>query len=87
MGAKSLTHSAEQPERVREKSQSESDHTQCSNSLKPSRKWVGVGAAERAESAALCGNLIALLGLSTKEREYLKQPFKFFSVGNAKMKI
>ncbi|WP_206743538.1 hypothetical protein, partial [Vibrio parahaemolyticus] len=59
---------------------------QCSDSLKTSRKWVGVGAAERAESAALCGNLFALLGLSTKERGYLKQPFKLFSVGNAQRK-
>jgi len=73
MGAKSLTHSAEQPERVRDKSQSESDHKQCSNSLKTSRKWVGVGAAERAECAALCGNLIVFLGLSTKERGQFKK--------------
>ncbi|MDF5382435.1 hypothetical protein P3675_24100, partial [Vibrio parahaemolyticus] len=63
--------------------QSESDQKDTQITHKFESKWVGVGAAERAESAALCGNLIALLGLSTKERELLKQPFKFFSVGNA----
>ncbi|KKX77389.1 hypothetical protein UF36_18745, partial (plasmid) [Vibrio parahaemolyticus] len=69
------------------KNSTESDHRQCSDSLKTSRKWVGVGAAERAESAALCGNLIALLGLSTKERGQLKKPLELFSVGNAQTKI
>ncbi|KKX84552.1 hypothetical protein UF36_00010 (plasmid) [Vibrio parahaemolyticus] len=68
------------------KNSTESDHRQCADSLKASRKWVGVGAAERAESAALCCNLFALLGLSTKERGYLKQHFKHFSVGNAQRK-
>ena len=47
MGAKSLTHSAGQPERVREKTPRISDHKQCSNHSKIELKWVGVGAAER----------------------------------------
>ncbi|KKX74994.1 hypothetical protein UF36_20820, partial [Vibrio parahaemolyticus] len=68
------------------KNSTESDHRQCSVSPKKSRKWVGGGAADRAERAALCGNLFALLGLSTTERGYLKQPFKLFSEGNAQRK-
>ncbi|EGR1753105.1 hypothetical protein CGI90_25655 [Vibrio parahaemolyticus] len=47
MGAKSLTHSAGQPERVREKTPRISDHKQCSNHSKIELEWVGVGAAER----------------------------------------
>ena len=48
MGAKSLTHSAGQPERVRDKSQSESDHRCTQTTHKIEVEWVGVGAAERA---------------------------------------
>ena len=56
MGAKSLTHSAGQPERVREKSQSEATKFM----LKFHLNWVGVGAAERVACATLCGVLFGL---------------------------
>ena len=57
MGALSLTHSAGQPERVREKSQSEATKFM----LKFHLNWVGVGAAERAVRAASCGVLFVLV--------------------------
>nr|AKN36201.1 hypothetical protein [Vibrio splendidus] len=53
MGALSLTHSAGQPERVREISQSESDHRDTQITHKIESKRVGVGAAERAVFSVL----------------------------------
>ena len=64
--------------------QSESDQKDTQITHKFELKWVGVGAAERVESAALCGSLIALFGLSTKEWWAHQKPLELFSVGNAK---